>query len=124
MAYKTLYPEGYYRKNWTRLFEKYRNHMDLEKELDWFTPTFEELPEDLREQAKMAARKIGAVKVADKAKESLLKDMRMIQEIRDGKAGLGYTSEKQRVEQWHMIQQRFEFECLQLKEFKEKYNIA
>lgn len=124
MAYKTLYMESYYRKCWNRLFEKYRNHMDLEKDLDWFTPTFEELPEDLREQAKMVARKIGAVKVADRAKERLLKDMRMIQKIRDGKASLGYTSEKQRVERWHMMQERFEFECLQLKEFKEKYNIA
>ena len=47
----------------------------------------------------------------------------MIQDIKAGRASLGYTTASQEVRAQHDLNEGFEFSCYMLAEFKRKYNI-
>ena len=124
MAYEALYSEKYYRDSWNELFMKYRKDWNFEHDLSLMIPEFDVLPEEAREKAKQTAKKIMAQKIARVAQEDLTKQMQMIQRIKEGKGSLGYTSKKQEIERWHELQEEFEFACLQLADFKKKYDVG
>lgn len=120
---QTNYREEYFRKYAGQLFEKYKKTCDYEYQLSILLPDFSLIPEALRESAKDAVIKMTAKRVADTAKSELLKTKRMITEIKEGRAALGFISKTQEISEWHDINEGFEFSCYMLSQFMKKYNL-
>lgn len=120
---KTLFTKEYYESEYDRLFKKYGNKWNFEKDLKAMIPTFEEVPEECRQLAKDIAEKSYAKEIAKRAKAELLKKAAMIKRIRNGEASLGLISTRQEAQEWFEIQEGFEFACYQLSRFKEKYGV-
>lgn len=121
---KATHTKEYFEKHKAALFNRYRKDCDYEHDLSILLPDFSLLPVEVREKAEAVATKMYAEKVAETAKQELVKRMRMIQDIKAGNASLGYTTMCQEVRAWHDINEGFEFSCYMLAEFKQKYNIA
>jgi hypothetical protein len=123
---ETIHNEKYYEKHQEALFEKYRKYCDFEKDLKILMPDFSNLPLTKEELAKAIEISIGitANKIAEMTKADLMKKMHQINEIKNGKACLGYTSRQQEVSEWYDMQEGFEFTCYMLGKFKRKYGIA
>ena len=115
---KPTYSEDYYRKQMDRMMRKYGEDADLERQLKIFVDGV-----DLPEQAIEVVKKMYAQKVADACKADLIKKMNIIKDIRNGRAALGYTSERQEVEARHDLIEGFEFTCLCLADFQKKYGL-
>ena len=47
--------------------------------------------------------------------------MREVRAVREGRASLGYTTHLQEIRARYEFEARFEFNCLQLADFKKKY---
>lgn len=109
-----MFSEQYYLENWERYEAK--SKINPEEELEYrlrpFANTFS--AEDLEKISKVYAKKI-----AEKVEEELKKTMKMIRDLEAGRSSLGYTSERQEVEQMAILRRMFEFNCLQLKLFKQ-----
>lgn len=123
---KTIHNEAYYSEHQDALFKKYKKHCDFEHDLKILIPDFSNLPLTKEELAKAIEISIGimANRIVENAKADLLKKMHQINEIRNGKACLGYTSRQQEVSEWHDMQEGFEFACYMLGKFKRKYGIV
>ena len=119
MKYKTTHTKEYYEKYKAVLFERYKKDCDYEHDLLILLPDFSLLPAEAREKV----IKMYAEKVAETAKQKLIERMRMIQDIKAGRASLGYTTASQEVRARHDLNEGFEFSCYMLAEFKRKYNI-
>lgn len=113
---KTMYSREYYEGNKDRLLEKYG--CDYENEIALLIPDFSALPEEAREKAEAVARQIAVKKVIATAEGDLRKTMSAIREIKAGRASLGYISKSQEIREWAEMQERFEFSCYMLSEFK------
>jgi hypothetical protein len=121
---KAVFTEEYYKQQYDKFFQKYREDCDYEHDLQILTPDFSMLPEEHREKAIEVATKITAEKVAKTAEEELIKKMNMIKDIKEGRASLGYISKRQEIIAWHDLQEGFEFCCYCLAQFKQKYGIV
>lgn len=120
---KATHTKEYYEKYKTVLSERYKKDCDYEHDLLILLPDFSLLPAEAREKAEAVAIKMYAEKVVETAKQKLIERMRMIQDIKVGRASLGYTTANQEVRAWHDLNEGFEFSCYMLAEFKRKYNI-
>lgn len=114
--------EVFMMRNWDRLIVQPHDewHVNLECDLDW-----QMLPVAgvLSDEQKEAVRKAYAPKLA-KVAEKKLSDMRaMLDRIDSGKASLGYTTQNQEWLALRELHERYEFNCFQLKVFKEKYGM-
>lgn len=116
---KTTHTKEYYERYKAVLFERYKKDCDYEHDLLILLPDVSALPVEAREKV----IKMYAEKVAESAKKKLVERMQMIQDIKVGRASLGYTTENQEVSAWHDLNEGFEFSCYMLAEFKRKYNI-
>lgn len=105
-------------------YEKYKKYCDYEYLLSIRIPDFKELPEEFREKAIQAVTKMEAHKVADKAKNDLLKKKHTINEVIKNQGGLGYTTWTQEITAWREMNEEFYFSCYMLAKFKEKYGMA
>ena len=111
---KAMFSEQYYLENWERYEAK--SKINPEEELEYrlrpFADTFR--AEDLEKISKVYAQNI-----AEKVEAELKKTMRMINDLEAGRASLGYTSQRQEVQEMANLRRMFEFNCLQLKLFKQ-----
>lgn len=120
----TFYRAEYYELYNDVLFKKYKKDCDFEHQLQILLPDFSTIPEEARKIAEKTVTGIYAGKVAETATEDLLKKKGMIEDIKAGRASLGYISQTQEIREWHDLNEGFEFSCYMLKKFKEKYGIS
>ena len=113
---KAHYSEQYYRNNWDRFIKRVPgdDYMNLESELENEIKIFDE-------ETKEMIKSIYANRIYENAISKLCERCAMIDDIEMGFASLGYTNKTQEVHEMHRIIQRFEFNCIQAKDFKKKY---
>lgn len=113
---KAVHSEKYYRDNYENFIKKTNDndYMNLESELECELSIF-----DANVIEKI--RPIYAQKIYNKASKTLKERMTTIQDLQSGKSSLGYTTQNQEIHKMNRIVQRFEFNCLQLADFKKKY---
>lgn len=121
---KATHTAEYFEKYREQLFAKYEKECNFEYHLQISLPDFSQFGQEVREKVEPVMVKMEAQKVADTAKEDLLKKMHMIKEIKAGRASLGYTTRVQEIRAWHDLNEGFEFSCYMLSQFKKKYGIA
>jgi hypothetical protein len=116
---KARLSEEYYRKNWDRFIKgsSSQDYMNLEKDLIAKMSIFQELPEKAIE----ILTKIKAQEIVDETTKRLYEKMAVIKQIETGNASLGYTTQLQETQARQELVTRFEFNCLQLADFKKKY---
>ena len=116
---KAHYSEKYYRDNWERFIKQSpeSDYMNLEYALEYELKIFDKSTAE-------KLRHIYAERIYASAITFLKRQMVTIQELESGKASLGYTTKTQEVRELHRTIQRFEFNCLQARDFKEKYSLS
>lgn len=121
--YKTLYPEEYYRQNWQRYLEKVPGdtYINMEADLGLLMKAYEGA--NIPEKALTVVRGMEAKKVFEYAKGIVLRQRDMVNRLLAGQASLGMISKTQEIHEMHDIRTRFEFNCLQMADFKRKYNL-
>ena len=119
---KAQYSEEFYRKHWDKFIKAVpgNHYINLEAELEHAMETFAGIPTEALEVLK----KVEAEKIANKCKALVLNEMATIKALENGEASLGYTTRGQEIKARGDLRTRFEFNCLQLKVFKEKYGIS
>ena len=120
---KTEYTEGYYRSIWNEMMNGRgaRHYMNFEEDLEALMKPYSQ--HGFPEQAFEVIRKEMAKRVCSAAKEDLLKIRETVLALRSGNASLGNVSMRDEIVGRHELIQRFEFNCLQLADFKKKYNL-
>lgn len=118
---KATFSEEYYRQFWNKFLEEvpgvhYRN---LEAELERAMRVYHEA--GLPEEAIVIIRKMEAQKIADSCRALVLEEMDVVKRINAGEASFGMTTERQETEARFEYITRFEFNCLQLADFRKKY---
>lgn len=122
---KLTYTTEYFEKYKDVLYSKYERMCDFEYRLSILLPDFSNLdiPEEHRLKAIEVVTAMTAKRVADHSKEELKKKMRMIEEIKSGRASLGYISVTQEIRAMHDLVEGFEFSCYMLSLFIKKYGV-
>ena len=117
---KARYSEEYLRSTWATLIQETPDgdYMNFEDELNYRMSVYKELPTE----AFKAVEKIEAQKIIEKATGTLKETMNMINDIEAGRKSLGYTTQIQETQEMHRMILRFEFNCLQLSDFKKAHN--
>lgn len=100
-----------------------RDYMNLEEDLETLVKPYLSLQLEYREQALEVIRREMAKRVCNVAKVDLLKTRDMVTELKSGKASLGNISRRDEIREMHDLVQRFEFNCLQLADFRKKYGV-
>lgn len=120
---KALFSEEYYRKYWESFLEPVpgNDYINLESELKKTMKHYEnaELPQNAIDMIV----KIEAEKIAAKCEKLVYSQMKRVKDILDGNASFGMVTEWQEIEQRAELRKRFEFNCLQLRDFRKKYNL-
>ena len=119
---KSLHSEEFYKENWDRFIKEVPgvDYINLEKELARELAIFAELPAEALEILK--AQK--AQEIAKRCLTLVKAEMVTAQGIDRGEVSFGYTTMGQEVRARREFRTRFEFNCLQLKVFKEKYGVS
>ena len=120
---KSELSKEFYLKNWDRFIEEvpgdhYRN---LEKELETIMNRYKGV--EILEKNWEIVRKVEAKKIADSCKELCLKDMQIIKDLDSGVSSFGMTTRTQEINKRYEFKRRWEFNCLQLALFREKYGV-
>ena len=128
---KAMFSEAYYRKFWDELIAPApgEHYINLEKELADYVADYEkafavaDIPEDVINRLVDAYRAKMAQMIADRATALCKKDMQTLLDIEAGRASWGFISKFQEVEHDREFRRRFEFNCLQLADFRKKYSL-
>lgn len=118
---KARFSEEYYREFWDEFLKKVpgEDYINLEAELANAMKVYAGLPET----ALAIICKMEAGKIAEHCMELVKKQMRRIADIDAGRASFGCTTQRQEIQLRGEFRKRFEFNCLQLKDFKAKYGL-
>lgn len=123
--YQPLHSEEYLRNHWDEFLEKpkpYDEHyINMEAEFQDAMKVYYSI--NLSEDAMYVVTKIEAKKIADKSEKKIREHMKMIKDIMSGKVTLGYRTYGQDISNLRKLRERFEFNCLQLKDFRKKYEV-
>lgn len=122
---KAVHTEEYFKKYEDHLFGKYERQCNFEHSLSKRVPDLSaaDLTEEQKETARKAVEKIEAEKIAKEATKKLIEKRHMIEDIKAGRAGLGYAVKNQEVSAMHDLVEGFEFSCYMLAQFKKKHGI-
>lgn len=120
---KPLFGEEYYRKYWSRFLEPVPggDFIDLEGELTKRMNRYREA--GIPENALQVVEKVEAQKLAARCKELVTKEMGVVRDIEAGRASLGYTTQSQEIHARGELRKRFEFNCLQYRDFRKAHNL-
>lgn len=120
---KTAYSEEYYKKELVRSrIKANRRAIDLEQKLESAMSIFSNV--DFGKDQIEILVKFYAKQIYDEARKQLIENKRLYVKVRkDGGNCLGYTNKSQEIKAVCDIIETFEYNCLILKEFKEKYNL-
>lgn len=116
---KAIHSEEYYRKYWNEFLAKipgddYRNlEAELEREMNAYV--------GLPEEAVHVVQKIEAGKIAKSCEDLVRLEMDICRRVDRGEASFGMMTQAQEIRARAEFRKRFEFNCLQLRDFKEKY---
>ena len=121
---KAVHTKEYFERFMTVLSAKYKKECNYEYDLSILLPDLSTLEPEARAKVEPIITKAAAQKVADMAKTELLKKMHIINEIKAGRAALGYTTTTQEVTAWHDLVEGFEFSCYMLSKFRTKYGLS
>lgn len=120
---KAVHSREYYLNNWDHFIQRVPgdNYFNLEAELEMKMEVYKDA--GIPEEALKVITGIEAKKISDKGFAKVREMMAIIKRIEAGKASFGYTTEQQEYSARAEFRQRFEFNCLQLSIFCEKYSI-
>lgn len=121
---KAMHSEQYYRDNWDSFIKKVpgTNYINLEADMQILMQPF--IDAGLPDEAIEILKKQNAQVVVDKCKQLVYSELYVIQRIEAGESSFGYTTEIQENKARSDYRLRFEFNCLQLSDFKKKYGVA
>lgn len=120
---KTAYSEEYYKNEAVRSrIRSNRRAIDLEQKLESEMSIFNNV--DFGKDQIEILTKFCAKRIYDKAKRELVENKQLYVKVRkDGGNCLGYTNKSQEIKAVCDIIETFEYNCLILREFKEKYDL-
>ena len=103
---KAIFSEEYYKMNWERFLVKVpgNDYFNAEGKLD-------------------CIRKIEAKKIAVELNALVHRELQVVKDVEAGKASFGMITASQEYKAKADFRKRFEFNCLQLKYFCEKYGV-
>lgn len=122
---KARFDEEHYRRCWEEYLkpvnsDHYMNlERDLSREMEVYEKALAGLPEGEANLAKI--RRVKATEIIEKVTPKLKETMATIKRIEAGNGSLGYTTDSAERRNMADLVQRFEFNCLQLADFKKKY---
>lgn len=121
---KALFSEEYYDKYWDEFLEPAlgEHYINLEASLAKEMAHYDSL--GLGEKEIFIIRKIEAQKLADECRELVLKERDVVKSIESGESSFGMTTKFQEIKKRGEFRKRFEFNCLQMRRFKEKYGLV
>lgn len=120
---KSLFSEEYYLAHWDEYLkpvpgEHYRNlEGSLQRELKCYKDA------DLPEEAMKVVETMEAKRIADECHDLVMSELNTIKKLEAGTTSLGYTTQSQEIHARAELRKRFDFNCLQLREFKKAHNI-
>lgn len=122
---KATHSQEYFEQYKNDLYAKYHDMCDYESRLTFYLSCISKLDisEDIRVKLLPIYTTQYAQRIADDAKDQLIKKMYMIKRIENGEASLGYTTYVQEISAKHDLVEGFEFSCYMLSEFKKKYSL-
>ena len=120
---KALFSREYYEKNWDKFLEPTvgEHYINLEESLQKAMTAYDNI--GLSDKDLEIVRKVEAQKIADKCRALVLEDCDVVKRIEHNEASFGMTTERQEIERKARFRKRFEFNCLQMRVFKEKYEL-
>ena len=119
---KTAFTEQYYKNDAVReRIKRNKRVMNLEDNLKHEMSIFENIGIDNEGIEKLT--KIYALQIYNKARKELVESKQLYLKVRSDGNCLGYTSKTQEIKAVAEIVETFEYNCVLLKEFKEKYCI-
>ena len=120
---KPLLSEQYYKDNWDEFLKPVPgdNYINLEGELERDIKVLREA--GLTEEQIKMVEHIYAKPIAAKCHILVMKELKTLKAVMAGEASWGYTTKRQNIEAEYRFRTRFEFNCLQLREFKKNHNL-
>lgn len=120
---KPLYSEEYYRKYWDRFLVPVHggHYINLEGELQTAMDQYREL--GMPEEAIPIVEKMEAEKIAAKCRTLVFEELEVLKRVLSGKSSFGMSTERQEIHARHEFRTRFDFNCLQLADFRKKHNL-
>lgn len=121
---KPMFSENYYRKYWDRFLQRVpgENYINLEEELSRTMRAY--IENGMPTEALPVVEKMEAEKLAERCLNLVKKEMETVKRIESGKSSFGMTTELQEIQARADFRKRFEFNCLQLADFRKAHNIA
>lgn len=121
---KARFSEQYWYDMWDKMLVPVPggDYINLEGKLDREMAPLEGF--DITEEQMWKIRCEYAKPIAAEATALVHKELKQLKDIDSGKAGYGYTTKLQEIHADYEFRKRFEFNCIQLRDFKRKYNIV
>lgn len=126
---KALFSEQYYREHWDELLKpckkfwgRSQHCVDLESDLADYMDPYQAagIPAPVLD----VLRHQKAQCLADEMDTLVREEMRVIRDVEAGRASFGYTTYSQEYKARFEYRTRFEFNCLQLADFRRKYKLV
>lgn len=120
---KPLFSEQYYKDHWDEFLKRVpgNDYINLEADLDRELAVLREA--GLTEEQIKMVEHIYAKPIAEKCHTLVMEELKTLKAVMSGKAGWGYTTERGDYDAQYRFRTRFDFNCLQLREFKKNHNI-
>lgn len=120
---KSLFSEQYYKDHWDEFLKCVPgdDYVNLEAELEEKMKVLREA--GLTKEQLKAVETIYSKPIADRCHSLVLKELKTLKAAMAGEISWGFTTKRQDVEAEYNFRTRFEFNCLQLREFKKNHNI-
>ena len=120
---KPLFSEQYYMDHWDEFLKHVPgdDYINLEGELEREMRVLREV--GLTDDQLKLVEPIYAKPIADRCHTLVLKELKTMKAVLVCEADFGYTTEHQNIEAQYRFRTRFEFNCLQLREFKKNHSI-
>lgn len=125
----TVFSKNFYMTNWDTFLNTRGSgrYLNMEEELAQYMEGISTvLPEEVKSSEHYTTcldtiRRTKATEMVKEVECLLREDMEVVKRINAGRSCFGYTSESQEVRAKSEYRKRFEFNCLQLAVFKQKY---
>lgn len=118
---KATFSEEYYKMFWEKFLVKVpgNDYFNAEEKLSSAMSVYENI--GLSEDQYKAVKKLEASKIAEELNVLVHKELQVAKDIKAGKASFGMVTKSQEISAEADFIKRFEFNCLQLREFRKKY---
>lgn len=120
---KALFTEDYYRNNWDKFLQRVpgEDYINLEGELNYTMGQW--AATGMVEAALPIIKKMEAKNLVERCLKLVKKEMETIKQLERGTVSFGMINKKQEIQARADFRKRFEFNCLQLADFRKAYNV-